>query len=207
MPCSARSRHIKEEIEDRGRVKQYVAFSNKTIIGMRLYSKRVEFYITVGKARFQHRIRRKFREPRNAIETKRNWMSCFISVLSQAEEIATLHRASLNSRHFPGILGWIRATFLAYGVYSNLCLMHVERTHVWDWYEFRQGSAWPCNVSWHIERSFRRQGVERKCFRNVNSRSAETLNVCVAQITDILEIQCLHIHDSYIFYRTLSFYR
>lgn len=72
MPCSASSRHIKEEIEDRGRVKQYVAFSNKTVIGMRLYSKRVEFYIAVGKARFQHRIRRKFREPRNAIETKRN---------------------------------------------------------------------------------------------------------------------------------------
>lgn len=49
--------------------------------------------------------RRKLREPRNAIETKRNWMSCFISILSR-EEIAALHRGSLNSRHFPRILDW-----------------------------------------------------------------------------------------------------
>lgn len=95
--------------------------------------------------------RRKLREPRNAIETKRNWMSCFISILSR-EEIAALHRGSLNSRHFPRILDWKSRHSTFHGVYSNQCL--VEHTlYAWDWYEFQKGK---CN---YIER----RGVERKC--------------------------------------------
>ena len=121
-------------------------------------------------------------------------MSCFISVLSQAEEMATLRSGSPNSRHFP----WnprpdSRQPFsLAHGVFTQaMRLMHAKLTRVWDRYEVpaEESARARCNASWYIERSFRRQGVERKCFPV--RKPPETSNVRAAPITDILEIQCL----------------